>query len=198
LLTLFLLVVSAYLLGSLPTGFILGYLAGVDVRTAGSGNVGATNVARVVGKRQGAWTLLADCAKGFVPAIIATQWELEPSATGAVGVAAFLGHLYPVFLKFRGGKGVATGFGVLLGVAPLAGVCLIPVFGMTFWTARIVSLSSMMGAAAAPLLVWLFNYPPAIAITSAFLAIMVIVRHHRNIQRLLAGTEPKFSASSFR
>jgi glycerol-3-phosphate acyltransferase PlsY len=198
LLTLFLLVVSAYLLGSLPTGYILGYLAGVDVRTAGSGNVGATNVARVVGKRQGAWTLLADTAKGFIPAILASLWELEPSTTAAVGVAAFLGHLYPLFLKFKGGKGVATGFGVLLGLAPWAALCLIPIFGMMFWTTRIVSVSSMVSAAAAPLVAWLFSYQPAVTIVGAFLAMMVIFRHHRNIQRLLAGTEPKFGTSSFR
>jgi glycerol-3-phosphate acyltransferase PlsY len=195
---LFLLVLFAYLLGSLPTGYIMGYLAGVDVRTAGSGNVGATNVARVVGKRQGAWTLLADSAKGFVPAIVAARSGLEPSATALVGIAAFLGHLYPVFLKFQGGKGVATGFGVLLGVAPWVAACLIPLFGMMLLTTRIVSLSSMVGAAAAPVVLWLFNHPPAVILMGAFLAVMVILRHQRNIQRLRSGTEPKFGASSFR
>jgi acyl phosphate:glycerol-3-phosphate acyltransferase len=194
----FLLVLFAYLLGSLPTGYIIGHLAGVDVRTAGSGNVGATNVARVVGKRQGVWTLLADSAKGLIPVIVAMQSGLETSATVLVGVAAFLGHLYPVFLKFRGGKGVATGFGVLLGLAPWAVVCLIPIFGVMVLVTRIVSLGSMVGAAAAPLVLWLFNHPPIVIIMSAFLAMMVIVRHQRNIQRLLAGTEPKFGASSFR
>jgi glycerol-3-phosphate acyltransferase PlsY len=196
--TLFLLILFAYLLGSLPAGYLVGYLAGVDVRTAGSGNVGATNVARVVGKRQGVWTLLADSAKGFIPAIVATRWELEPMAVALIGIGAFLGHLYPVFLKFRGGKGVATGFGVLLGLAPLPAACLIALFGIVVLTTRIVSLSSMVGAAAAPLLLWLFNHPPVVIIMSAFLAVMVILRHQSNIQRLLAGTEPKFGASSFR
>jgi acyl phosphate:glycerol-3-phosphate acyltransferase len=195
---LFLLVLFGYLLGSLPTGYILGYLSGIDVRTAGSGNVGATNVARVVGKRQGVWTLLADCAKGLIPAIVATRWGPEPSAAALVGVAAFLGHLYPVFLKFQGGKGVATGFGVLLGLAPWAAVCLIPLFGVMILATRIVSLSSMVGAAAAPLVLWLFDHPPVVIVMSIFLAIMVILRHQSNIQRLLAGTEPKFGASSFR
>src|SRR5438128_12043580 len=108
----FVLVLFGYLLGSIPTGYILGFLAGVDVRKAGSGNVGATNVARVVGKRQGIFTLVADAAKGFIPVILALNLDLTPVATVFVGIAAFLGHLYPVFLRFRGGKGVATALGV--------------------------------------------------------------------------------------
>jgi glycerol-3-phosphate acyltransferase PlsY len=195
---LLLLVLFAYLLGSVPAGYILGYLAGIDVRTAGSGNVGATNVARVVGKRQGLWTLLADCAKGFIPAFVTVQWGLEPAATALVGVAAFLGHLYPVFLKFHGGKGVATGFGVLLGLAPWATACLVPLFGIVVLTTRIVSLSSMVGAAAAPFVLWFFSHPPVVIIMSVFLALMVILRHQRNIQRLLAGTEPKFGVPNSR
>src|SRR5262245_43608462 len=104
----FLLVLFAYLLGSVPTGYILGSLAGVDVRKAGSGNVGATNVARVVGKRHGIFTLVADIAKGFVPVVIALNLGLTSTATALVGVAAFLGHLYPIFLRFQGGKGVRS------------------------------------------------------------------------------------------
>jgi glycerol-3-phosphate acyltransferase PlsY len=195
---LLLLVLFAYLLGSVPAGYILGYLAGVDVRTAGSGNVGATNVARVVGRRQGVLTLLADAAKGFIPTFLATQSGLQPWAAALIGVAAFLGHLYPVFLNFRGGKGVATGFGVLLGIAPWATFCLIPLFGVVVLTTRIVSLSSMVSAAAAPIALWLFYYPAVVIIMSAFLAVMVILRHQRNIQRLLAGTEPKFGVPSSR
>ena len=116
----YLLVLFAYLLGSVPTGYILGSVAGVDVRKAGSGNVGATNVARVVGKRHGILTLVADIAKGFVPVIVALNIGLAPMATAFVGIAAFLGHLYPVFLRFQGGKGVATALGVFLGLAPWA------------------------------------------------------------------------------
>src|SRR5574341_533684 len=103
----------AYLLGSVPTGYALGKLAGVDVRTVGSGNVGATNVARAVGKGQGVLTVIADSAKGFVPVAIALKWGMQPAALATVASAAFLGHPYPAFLKFRGGNGVATAFGAL-------------------------------------------------------------------------------------
>ncbi|MGH7827099.1 MAG: glycerol-3-phosphate 1-O-acyltransferase PlsY [Candidatus Binatia bacterium] len=193
-----LLIIFAYFLGSVPAGYLLGYFAGVDVRKAGSGNVGATNVARVLGKRQGIWTLLADSAKGFIPAVLAVHLELDQAGTALVGVAAFLGHLYPVFLKFKGGKGVATAFGVVLGLAPLATVCLIALFCVVILTTRIVSLSSIIGAAAAPFVLWLFDHPPAMIIMSALLAVMIILRHRSNIARLFAGTEPTFGASNSR
>lgn len=189
---LFLLVLAAYLIGSVPTGYLLGYFAGVDVRKAGSGNVGATNVARVVGSRQGLWTLLADSAKGFVPALVAVRLGLDASESTLVGVAAFLGHLYPVFLKFHGGKGVATAFGVILGLAPLATMCLIVLFAVVVGATRIVSLSSMIAAVAAPFVLWLLDESPAEIMMTVLLAALIIVRHHSNIQRLLAGTEPRF------
>jgi acyl phosphate:glycerol-3-phosphate acyltransferase len=195
---LFLLALAAYLLGSVPTGYLLGYFAGVDVRKAGSGNVGATNVARVIGRRQGIWTLMADSAKGFLPAVVAVQLDFDPIGRALVGVAAFLGHLYPVFLKFEGGKGVATAFGVILGLAPLATVCLIGLFGVIVLTTRIVSLSSMVAAVAAPFVLWLLDHPAALTIMSAFLAAMIILRHRSNIRRLLDGTEPRFGTSSSR
>jgi glycerol-3-phosphate acyltransferase PlsY len=192
----FLMVIFAYLLGSVPTGYLLGYFAGVDVRREGSGNVGATNVARVVGKRQGIWTLLADSAKGFIPVIVALQLGLDSTKTALVGIAAFLGHLYPVFLKFRGGKGVATGFGILLGLAPWATPWLVVVFVGAVLTTRIVSFSSMIAAAAAPVVLWLLGYSRDVTVAGLFLAAMIILRHRSNIQRLLAGTEPRFDASS--
>jgi glycerol-3-phosphate acyltransferase PlsY len=189
-------VVFAYLLGSVPTGYILGSRAGIDVRKAGSGNVGATNVARVVGKRQGILTLLADATKGFIPVFVASQLNLNSSAIALAGAAAFLGHLYPVFLKFRGGKGVATALGVFLGLSPWATLVLIAVFGATVLTSRIVSVGSMIAAAAAPITLWVFSYPFVFVATSAFLALMIIWRHRANIKRLLDCTEPKFGASS--
>src|SRR5919108_3771609 len=102
------LVLLAYFLGSVPTGYILASLRGVDLRKAGSGNIGATNVARVIGMRHGVFTLIGDVIKGFVPVIVAFALGLSSAMTGLIGIAAFLGHLYPVFLKFHGGKGVAT------------------------------------------------------------------------------------------
>jgi glycerol-3-phosphate acyltransferase PlsY len=184
----------AYLLGSIPTGFILGAWAGVDVRKSGSGNVGATNVARVVGKRQGIYTLAADAAKGFLPVFIALQLEFSASGVALVAIAVFLGHLFPVFLRFKGGKGVATALGIFLALAPWASLVLILLFAVVVWVSRIVSLSSMIAAVAAPPVFWYFSYSAVVIETSAFLALMILVRHRSNIQRLLAGTEPKFGA----
>lgn len=187
-----LLVIFSYLLGSVPSGLIIGKLSGLDVRKAGSGNIGATNVARLLGKTGGLLTLVADTAKGFIPILFAQQIGLSDPIAALVGVAAFLGHLYPIFLKFKGGKGVATGFGVLLGLAPLAIIVLLVVFGAVAFTTRIVSLSSMITAVAAPLVLWLFYYSAAYIIMAAFMATMILFRHYANIQRLLNGTEPRF------
>jgi glycerol-3-phosphate acyltransferase PlsY len=184
----------AYLLGSVPTGYVLGKLSGVDVRTVGSGNVGATNVARAVGKGQGVLTLIADAAKGFIPVTIALAWGMQPASLAMVAIAAFLGHLYPLFLKFQGGKGVATALGTLLALAPLATLVLVVVFAGVVFVSRVVSLSSMAAATAAPIVLWLFRQPPAIIGMGAFLAAMILWRHRGNIQRLLAGTEPRIGS----
>lgn len=182
----------AYLFGSIPSGYVLGKLSGVDVRQVGSGNVGATNVARAAGKRLGILTLLADTLKGMAPVAIGLWMHLPPEAVAAVASAAFLGHLYPIFLKFRGGKGVATGLGALLVIAPLATMLLVGVFVAVVFPTRLVSLSSIIAAALAPAALWLFFQPPPIVWMGAFLAAMIVWRHRGNIQRLLAGTEPRF------
>jgi glycerol-3-phosphate acyltransferase PlsY len=187
-----LLVIFSYLLGSVPSGLIIGKLSGLDVRKAGSGNIGATNVARLLGKTGGLLTLVGDTAKGFIPVLVVQQMGFSYLVTALVGVAAFLGHLYPIFLKFKGGKGVATSFGVLLGLAPLATMILLVVFAAVAFTTRIVSLSSMVTAVAAPLVLWLFYYSPTYVIVTAFMALMIVFRHYANIQRLLNGTEPRF------
>ena len=193
-----LLIVAGYLLGSVPTGYILGRLAGVDVRTAGSGNVGATNVARVVGKRVGILTLIADTAKGLIPVIVARELELSLLTTATIGFAAFLGHLFPIFLKFRGGKGVATAFGVFLGLAPLATLILTVVFTIVMASARIVSLGSIMTALASPVVLWLCDYSVILVGVATLIAALIIIRHWTNIQRLRAGTEPRFRSASSR
>ena len=187
-----LLIPLAYLLGSVPSGYVLGKLVGVDVRKVGSGNIGAANVARAVGKWQGALTLVADSAKGFLPVFIALQLELSPVVTALTAIAVFLGHLYPLFLKFKGGKGVATALGALLALAPLATLVLIAVFAIVVFLSRIVSLGAMTTAVTAPVVLWLFYQPPAIIGMGLFLAAMIVLRHRSNIQRLLAGTEPRF------
>lgn len=186
--------IFSYLIGSIPTGFIIGRLAGIDVRTAGSGNIGATNVARVAGKGSGLVTLLADSAKGFIPAIVAQQMAFSHTAVALIATAAFLGHLYPVFLRFQGGKGVATAFGVLLALAPTAALILLAVFTVVALLSRIVSLSSIATAIAAPIALWLLYYPAPLVAMSAVIGLMIVLRHRENIQRLINGTEPRFGA----
>jgi glycerol-3-phosphate acyltransferase PlsY len=186
--------ILSYLLGSIPTGYLLGLRAGVDVRKTGSGNIGATNVVRALGKGRGAATLLADAAKGFIPIYVAAQLGLAQSAVAIIGAAAFLGHLYPIFLKFQGGKGVATALGVLLALAPLAALISILGFAVVILISRFVSLGSIAAALAALISLWLLSYPASYAVLTTFLAAMIILRHRGNIQRLLAGTEPRMGA----
>ena len=189
------LAIFAYLLGSIPSGFIIGALSGVDVRNTGSGNIGATNVARVLGKGLGLLTLIADTAKGFVPVFVAQRLGMSDLGVALVAIAAFLGHLYPVFLNFQGGKGVATAFGALLAVAPAAPVILVIVFGAAALMSRIVSLGSIAAALAAPVALWALSYAPTFVGMAVLLGAMVIFRHRDNIKRLRAGTEPRFRAS---
>lgn len=195
-----LLVAGAYLLGSVPFGLILGKLFGAgDVRKAGSGNIGATNVARTAGNFAGAMTLLLDAAKGALPVWAAARIT-EDNATWMMlaGIAAFAGHCFPIWLKFKGGKGVATAAGIFLMLSPLAflGALLLFVLVAGFW--RYVSLASISAAAAMPLLIyflWAPRHAPPLAITfgTLVLAIVIAFKHDGNIQRLVEGTEPRFS-----
>ena len=192
------LIISAYLLGSVPTGYLLGSLTGIDVRKAGSGNVGATNVARVLGKGRGVLTLIADTAKGWLPVFAALAIGLSLPSAVLAGTAAFLGHLYPIFLRFEGGKGVATALGVLLCLAPTATFILLGIFVATVATSRFVSLSSITAAVAAPFALWIAGHPPVVVAAGGFMAAMITWRHRGNLQRLLAGNEPKFGATNSR
>jgi glycerol-3-phosphate acyltransferase PlsY len=192
------LVVSAYLLGSVPSGYILGSMAGVDIRKAGSGNVGATNVARLLGRGRGALTLAADVAKGWLPVFAALQLEMSLPAVTLGGAAAFLGHLYSVFLRFEGGKGVATALGVLLAMAPSVALVLLVLFALTVAASRLVSLGSITAAIAAPVGLWIVGYPPMVIALGGFIAALITWRHRGNIQRFLAGTEPKLGSSNSR
>ena len=185
--------VFAYVLGSIPTGFLFGLLSGVDVRQAGSGNVGATNVARVIGRRQGLLTLLADLAKGFIPSYLSVHLNFDLAVTSGVAFAAFLGHLYPVFLKFQGGKGVATALGIFLSLAPMATLVVVFVFSFVAMVGRTVSLASLVAAVFAPVAFWFFSYPPLLVWLSLLIGLLIVFRHRTNIQRLISGAEPKFS-----
>jgi glycerol-3-phosphate acyltransferase PlsY len=188
-----LLVVFAYLLGSIPTGVLLSRaLAGVDPRQVGSYNIGATNVMRTAGKSLGAFTLIGDCLKGLIPVVIAL-WLVQSQAwIAGVGLAAFLGHCFPVYLGFRGGKGVATALGIYLPLVPLA-VCLdIVVFAGTVFAGRMVSVGSLAAALGMSLLIWLLGYPLPYLIMSICMSGVIFYRHKENIRRLIKGKENKF------
>jgi glycerol-3-phosphate acyltransferase PlsY len=189
-------VVAGYLSGSIPSGVLLARLAGVDVRRAGSRNIGATNVARTAGLRLGIATLVADAAKGFLPVAAARWADVGTGWLGAVALAAVAGHLYPVTLGFAGGKGVATALGVSLALFPLAAAPTVAVFIAVVALGGYVSLGSMAAAGAAPCLVWLFGYPAPFVGVAAVLAGAILVRHRDNVARLVAGTEPRFRSNS--
>ena len=199
-LTLFLTALAAYLLGSIPFGVILAWLfGGTDVRKAGSGNIGATNVARVVGPLAGILTLVLDALKGAGAVLLAERVSHGNSTWMMVAaLAALVGHCFPVWLKFKGGKGVATAAGVFAAICPLATVAAIALFVLVvvFW--RYVSLGSIAAAAAMPLLtyfLWAPRHAPPLAVTVGTLAValLVIYKHNGNLKRLVKGAEPKFS-----
>lgn len=194
---------AAYLLGSIPSGYLLGLLYRIDVRAEGSGNIGATNVARSVGAFAGIATLAIDMAKGALPVLLvdglASFTADADHATRArivAAVAAVSGHIFPVFLRFRGGKGVATTFGALAALTPLAALAAAAAFGVVLGAARIVSVASIVAALVAPIAAASFGYPmPAVGAT-AVMAVLITVRHRDNLRRLRAGAEPRVGTTS--
>jgi glycerol-3-phosphate acyltransferase PlsY len=186
-------VVAGYLAGSMPFGYwIVRLFKGVDIRTVGSGNIGASNVFRTYGPKLGVPVILLDVAKGFVPAFLAAHYVGDLAGVLAGG-AAMLGHWRPLFLRFaRGGKMVATCGGVVLGVAPLVGLAGAAVWLAVFLAFRYASVASMVAAAALPLLALLFGEPWPVVAFGALAAIGVVVLHRANIRRLLSGTENRF------
>ncbi len=192
--TFIIVLLAAYLIGAIPTGLLLTRLAGGgDIRNTGSGNIGATNVYRTVGRKLGALTLVGDAAKGALPVLLAvTVLGYDHSHTGAVAVAAFLGHCFPVYLGFKGGKGVATALGIYLVLSPPAMLGAFLVFVGLVWKWRYISLGSISAAAAIPLLVWLFEGSLPLLLATLVISCIVILRHRTNIQRLLRGSENKF------
>jgi glycerol-3-phosphate acyltransferase PlsY len=192
--------IGAYLLGSLPFGWIIAKLFhSGDIRAAGSGNIGATNVARIAGPVPGMLTLVLDTAKGWFGVWLAARvTHAEAGVMVVVGFLALLGHCFPVWLKFRGGKGVATAAGVFAALCPEATLVVCILFALVFWFWRYVSLASLTAAAAIPLLVYLlwaphFAPPTIVAVGSLAIAVLVIFQHRGNIGRLARGEEPKFS-----
>ena len=188
-----LLTVLAYLIGSIPFGLLIAKTQGKDIRTMGSGNIGATNVLRCLGKPLGITCFVLDVLKGYFPAaFFPVLGTIDPTFGILFGTAAILGHNFPVFLKFKGGKGVATSAGVLLGVAPLAVAVGLLTWVIVFYTSGYVSLGSIVAALTVVITGWTTGCGPVIATALTLLGGLTIYRHRTNIQRLIAGTENKF------
>lgn len=185
-----LLIPAAYLIGSVPTGIIMSrFLGGADPRTAGSKNIGATNVGRTSGKAAGILTLAGDIAKGALPVFAATRLHPDAAFISSVGVAAFIGHLYPVYLGFKGGKGVATAFGIITVICPLAAVLSAAVFFAAVFVKRYVSLASMASSAMLPVFLSFIPEGRDYVVMGAIVGVLIILKHRDNIKRLAAGTE---------
>ncbi len=196
---------ASYLIGSIPFGYLIGRLHGVDIRTVGSGNIGATNVTRSIGKIQGKICFFLDFLKGVLPVTMANLMFEENQATLALiaGLAVIIGHVFPVYLKFRGGKGVATAAGVALALAPYPLLCALLIWIVTFMTSRYVSLASIVAAASLPIVAALFmglkigtpfELGKSTILFFALIAFLAILRHVSNIKRLLNGTESRFDS----
>jgi len=205
-LTLAIVLGASYLLGSIPFGYLAGRIAGVDIQKRGSGNIGATNVLRVLGRRYGYAVFVLDFLKGLgavkISVLIATlmrQDWVSPEIFGIVAaVSAVIGHCFPLWLKFRGGKGVATSAGALFGLMPFAMLIGVVIWILIFWLTRYVSLASVVAAVALPLVIAITTplnqgYGKALFYSSLCIAAVVIWRHHSNLSRLMRGREPRFT-----
>ena len=196
----YLFIIGSYLIGSIPTGLVLAKLTGgEDIRRAGSGNIGATNVTRLLGKKLGLLTLLGDVLKAAVP-MLAAHWYLVQSditvsqydldmVVSLCGGAAFLGHLFPIYLNFRGGKGVATALGVFIILEPLAVLVSLFLFIAVVYFTGFVSVGSLIVSALITVWVWLFGGTPIHVYLAAFIGLLIWLKHADNIKRLLDGTE---------
>lgn len=196
--------VGAYLFGSIPFGLVVARLmGGPDPREEGSKNIGAANVYRVLGRNAGAFTLFGDILKGAVSVFLARfglqglgAWH--EAAVAAVGLAAVCGHIWPLYLGFKGGKAVATSFGVMLVICPLAGVALAALYGLVFWVWRISSMASLAAAWATPAAVGLLSDAKVYLLLSAVLSGLILWRHQENIVRLCRDEEPELASGDWR
>ena len=193
-------VAGSYLLGSIPFSYLVARGFGVaDVRKVGSGNVGATNVMRAAGRSAGILAFLLDAAKGGVATFLVSRlFAGDPAAPALAAAAAVLGHVFPVWLRFKGGKGVATGVGAFLPLAPLASGLAVVVFGLTLAVSRYVSLSSVLGAASLPVMAAALGAPFAVWLSASFCAVVILSKHRPNLARLRAGTENRVGSGSAR
>ena len=190
--------IAAYVAGSIPFGKIIArFVARIDITTRGSGNIGATNVARELGIKWGIITLILDLLKGFVPVVLFSYFvsESDPyyaAALAEIGVCALLGHMFPVFLGFEGGKGVATALGVYLAMSPLSFLCSLVLFIIIVRIGSYISLGSILAAAAMPGLLILFGKPTPLIIGSIIMAVLICCKHKVNIQDLIRGEERRW------
>jgi acyl phosphate:glycerol-3-phosphate acyltransferase len=185
-------VIAAYLLGSIPFGFLIVRLkTGSDIRASGSGNIGATNVLRTTGRAAGLLTLLLDCAKGYLAVVVASRLTAGNATWVSLSaVAVMLGHAFPVFLRFKGGKAVATALGAFLFLTPSAIAAVTIVFVTAVALTRFISLGSILAGGLFPLAVWLIAHPPfPVIYASVFAGAFIVYRHRANIERLRAGNE---------
>lgn len=185
-------ILISYLLGAIPFGLVLARLGGYgDIRKIGSGNIGATNVLRTGNKLLALLTLIGDSGKGAAAVLITGLFVADPIIILAAGLAAIVGHMFPVWLGFKGGKGVATTLGTMLAVSPFLGLAMIGIWLLIAFTLRISSLSALTAFALAPVLAYIWQGNEALAIFAAIIAALVFWRHSENIKRLLKGKEPK-------
>ena len=181
--------VITYLMGSIPFGVLFARAQKINLQEHGSRNIGATNVSRILGKKAGIFTLLGDTFKGWLAILLAYLFLTDPYDIAVAGFTAFLGHLFSVFIKFKGGKGVAIGLGIHLYIMPIPTLMAIGVFALTLWVLNYVSLSSICSSIVLPIFGILTNVPAPYIFMSLGIAIMVVFKHRGNIFRILMGTE---------
>ncbi len=185
--------IITYFIASVPYGYIVGKLSGRDITKEGSGNIGATNVARTLGKKAGAIVLILDMLKGFIPVYYAKKiFYFDPIFISAVALTAVLAHCFSIFMKFRGGKGVATGIGVLLALSPEAGLIVILLWLGTFLVSGYVSLASIVAASLSWVIFFFINGDIYETIAVLIASFIIVVKHSSNIERLIKGTESRF------
>jgi len=184
--------IISYVLGSVPFGMLFASTQGIDLRKYGSGNIGATNVARILGKTLGSLTLLADTLKGWLAMSLASWVLNDTAAIAGAGLMVFLGHLFSIFLKFKGGKGVATGFGIHIYVMPGATFLAVGIFAFTLWISKYVSLSSIVATIALPVFGIFLKVPLPYLHVSLLIAMLIVFKHQSNIRRIINKTESRF------
>jgi glycerol-3-phosphate acyltransferase PlsY len=189
-----LVVLAAYLVGSIPFSYLVARRRGVDVRASGSGNVGATNVMRTVGRGAGLVAFLLDFAKGLAASVLGRLVSPDGPLPALCAAAAVLGHMYPVWLRFRGGKGVATGAGAFLPLAPVPTAAALATFAVVLAAARYVSLASIAATLVLALVAFLLGAPAAVAQSAAGVALLIVWRHRANLRRIARGTESRLGA----